>query len=210
MRKSSSKKSRWSALQAATNLPSSDCASSRHSLFISTLTETCLYEPIWICFRRVFQNRVHWIISETTIYHLIWLASPRFAPSFHGMSSACVCGGMNVRPLCRRQGFQRGLDGFRIPNDAQSYIHARAEFKSWPITVGDSPSYFKCILPTSRKRGRSDTSHKKIRKCSAGVKTTPLGRLATISQQGGKLWDAANLRLTRNSAALKQRSFIKK
>ena len=161
MRKSSSKKTRWSALQAATNLPSSDCASSRHSLFISTLTETCLYEPIWICFRRVFQNRVHWIISETTIYHLIWLASPRFARSLHGMSSACVCGGMNVRPLCRRQGFQRGLDGFRIPKMPRSYIHARAELKSLPITVGDSPSYFKCILPTSRKRGRSDTSHKK-------------------------------------------------
>ena len=74
-----------------------------------------------------------------------------------------------------------------LPDGARSYIQAPAGFKSWPITVGDSPSYFKRILPTSRKRGRSDTSHKKICKCFAGVKTTPLGRLATISQQGGKL-----------------------
>ena len=150
------------------------------------------------------------MIFETTIYHRIWLALPRCAPSKILMSSACVCGGMNVRPHCRRHGFQRGMDGFIIPNDVWSYIHARAESKSWPMTFGDGLSYFKCILPTSRKRERSDTSHKKTGTSSWSVKTTPLGRLATISQQGGKLWDAANLRLTRNSAALKQRSFIKK
>ena len=44
-----------------------------------------------------------------------------------------------IRTSWRLTGFQRRLDGFRIPNDAQSCIHARAEFKSWPITVGDSP-----------------------------------------------------------------------
>ena len=126
------------------------------------------------------------------------------------MSSGRVCGGINARPHYRRQGPQRGKDDAGISNGARSYTQAPAGFKSWPITVGDSPSYFKCILPTSRKRGRSDTSHKKIRKCFPGVKTTPLGRLATISQRGGKLRDAANLRLTRNGAALKQRSFIKK
>ena len=108
------------------------------------------------------------------IYHRVWLASPRFARSFHGRPSACVCAGMNVRPLCRRQDFQRGLDGFRIPKMPRSYIHARAELKSLPITVGDSPSYFKCILPTSRKRGRSDTSHKKNGTSFWSVKRPPL------------------------------------
>ena len=92
----------------------------------------CFCNVTYIIFKRsstFFLTSFACTMSHATfpIYHRVWLASPRFARSFHGRPSACVCAGMNVRPLCRRQDFQRGLDGFRIPKMPRSYIHARAE-----------------------------------------------------------------------------------
>ena len=87
----------------------------------------CFCNVTYIIFKRsstFFLTSFACTMSHATfpIYHRVWLASPRFARSFHGRPSACVCAGMNVRPLCRRQDFQRGLDGFRIPKMPRSYI----------------------------------------------------------------------------------------
>ena len=108
MRKSSSKKSRWSALQAATNLASSCRASSRHSLSISTLMDSRWHGPIWIYLGELFNfGWTRWYLRPAYFIASGWPRRNSRAPITGCLVDVCAGASMHVP-----------ITGDRVPKEA--------------------------------------------------------------------------------------------
>ena len=209
MRKSSSEKGVPSAVRAATNLEPSCSPSSRHSLSISSLMDSRKDGPIWIYLSEFFKIRwTRWFLRPAYFIASGW---PR--RNSRPLFTEClvdVCAGASMFvPITggRVPKEAKMMPGFQLVSDLISMLMQNPNHGRSPSEMAHH------ILNTSYPHHPRGAFLTFPTKKSANVllvsKRPPLGDRRRILNKE-ELWDAANLRLTRNSTALKQRSFIKK